>query len=266
MSDPVFTIDDLTVLALHHELMGRNLVEAAAELNDSPALLRLATKYSALAGLYRRIGERIQEEERKKDMMKPTGLAGLAILLVIVALLLGGVAVMAQETPPPPSPQAGREINSTPALPVNGAGVNVGGEVVIQPVETPPQPSPQAGRELGATEAGIEGGLSRVEIIVVGVLFALTALLSVFSVAFVAFARQLLNAAPPWVGDLLRDNAQRGFDRLQDYARTTPNTIDDDLAERLRQMMLTTLEDVLVAKPTPNAARDKPVDIISAEG
>lgn len=143
----------------------------------------------------------------------------LMFTLLVVVNLLGAPVVFAQDDNLTPLP--GPLVTNTPAP-----------EPTLEPpppVEEPEQPPV------------VDAPLSRTEIVLIGALFIASALLSVFAASFVVFSKRLLEAAPPWIRELIRENAGRGLDELDRRARETPTVLDDELARQIRELVLKAL-------------------------
>lgn len=94
------------------------------------------------------------------------------------------------------------------------------------------------------------------EMVLIGALFIFAVVLMVFAGAFVVFGKQLLNAAPPWVKDLVTTNVPRLLDTGERVVVATPNKIDDELYKFVRGYVLQVITEVL----TPPAGTVPPAE------
>jgi hypothetical protein len=143
------------------------------------------------------------------------------LFIVLIVTLCLAVPVFAQETTP--------EVQPTNAPPV----------VIVQPpvVETP------------------ELAWSRTEIALTGALFIMTVGLMFFAGSLVVLSKRLLEAAPPWVADLIRENVPAVLAEGERIVLTTPNAFDDALwAEFDRRTRRILFEAGLFATPVGVAA------------
>lgn len=181
--------------------------------------------------------EQLKIIEEAKGQTKVNTNKVLMMVLVLAVLLWGSMGVVAQDgraTEPADLPTL--EITSDVVIPVESpvgfVTVTPGGDEtpVVEPTLPPVEPEPPV--------VVIDGGFSRMEIVIIGVMLVLTALLSLFGVAFVSFGRSLLASTPQWVATMLQENARRGFDQLNEFTALTPTDIDDQMAARIKQIVM----------------------------
>ena len=116
-----------------------------------------------------------------------------------------------------------------------------------EPALPPPLVSP-----VGSVPA-LDTALTQTEIILVVGLVIAVVIISVFSATILSLAKQGFNALPPWAADLVRDGSRRGVLELEEIVADTPNTIDDELARLIRdiveEVVSKAVQDVIVQVP-----------------
>lgn len=152
----------------------------------------------------------------------------LVTLIVLLFLVAPAVAIAQDDATPLPAPTQ-ELFTNTPDVPT-----------AAPTIEPTPIPTPEP-------EPPVVEGPSRTEVILTIALGIAAILLSVFTVSFVAFSRQLLQAAPPWIQELIKENAGRGLAELDRIVLETPSTLDDELAKQVREIVMKVFEEQAAA-------------------
>lgn len=105
--------------------------------------------------------------------------------------------------------------------------------------EATPEPTAIAPPVVVVEPSATYGGLTTVEIVLIVVLLVVIIGAGLFINSVLKhnkeLALKLADALPPWAWDALQAGTERGFAELGDYVESTPNTLDDDLFERLQK-------------------------------
>lgn len=163
----------------------------------------------------RRLDNLIDQKFKQMKEKQPMKRTVLMLVFSLVLLVFVSSFAVAQDNP---------LATNTPQV-IEGTATLVSSEPILTAV-----PSPVATESPTETPRNADDGLTASESILVLAMVILAVLLSIFAAALVVLAGKLLNAAPPWVKDILIGGAGRATQELKDRAALTPNTFDDELA------------------------------------
>lgn len=150
----------------------------------------------------------------------------LVSLIILLFLVAPALAIAQDDATPLPAPTQ-ELFTNTPAAPT------------VEPtVEATPIPTPEPAPPVVVVT---EPPFSRVDVVYIVVLVALTIILLFAGQLIKGLVRERYDAAPPLARDITRMNAIRLLDAAEKRAEGTPTPIDDELLAYVRKFVLTDL-------------------------